>query len=151
MVFQFKNQKLYLISENIRMVQNINTDTKKPFKNINEAKKWANKYLCTELDFIEEKIDIENLALLNQFNFLNIENEEEATNDENSLHLRIHNYDSDEIIYSQTFKTLTDLKNFNINKIQLSKGKYYFSILNLENIYFEKDSVSFDIDFDNKE
>lgn len=151
MVFQFKNQKLYLISENIRMVQNINTDTKKPFKNINEAKKWASKYFCTELDFVEEKIDIENLALLNQFNFLNIENEEEATNDENSLHLRIHNYDSDEIIYSQTFKTLTDLKNFNINKIQLSKGKYYFSILNLENIYFEKDSVSFDIDFDNKE
>ena len=133
------------------MVQNINTDTKKPFKNINEAKKWASKYFCTELDFVEEKIDIENLALLNQFNFLNIENEEEATNDENSLHLRIHNYDSDEIIYSQTFKTLTDLKNFNINKIQLSKGKYYFSILNLENIYFEKDSVSFDIDFDNKE
>lgn len=146
MIFYFQEKKLHLMSDNVRMIQHINTDTGKPFKNVNEAKKWAKKYFAKDLEFIEEKIDIENLLLLNQLNVLNIDEEEQK---ENNNELRIHNFDNDEIVYSKAFTSLNDLQDFDINTIQLPKGKYYFSILYLEDVFFEKNNVSFSID--NKE
>lgn len=145
MIFDFKDNTLYLTSTTIRMAQNINTVTKKPFKSMNEAKKWAKEYFGKELEFVEDKIDITDLHTLSELTFLNDINNDDLNN-ENLFEFRIHQYDTNNVIISKQFKTLNDLLKINIDDLQLNKGKYYFSISNLADVFFKKDNISFIIE-----
>ncbi len=144
MIFEFKNNTLFLMSSSFRLKQDINTDTNKKFKNIKEAKKWTNKYFGKEILFIDEKIDITNLKIFNQLNILNVVDDDESID---KISLKIHQFDDDKIIYEKDF-SINELNEFNINDLKLNLGKYYFSIESSKQLemFFEKNNVSFVID-----
>ena len=147
MVFEFKDNILYLISSQFRLFQEINTETKQKFKNLEEAKEWTNKYFGKEIEFIEEKIDINDLTFFNKLNILNLTEETEEIEQENKLILRIFDFENDNVCY-ETMLNNEDLEKFNVKEIPLKKGKYYFNIgTNIDlDIFVEKNNVSFVIE-----